>query len=229
MEEALEEIGAELGVEPRQIMQQIRSLPKAWEVEDLRAQIASLLKENGELKKQVADRDAKVKEAEALAAAAIEEKVRAEAEREKAATISRKFFNFVGFASDVVTKARLYDQCMKKPKIVPTPKILRMLMDFSGRVENLLGELRILLQYDGRGQEARPSKRRPEPISRPDAASPPASTPGAPATREPSAPTPQPEAPEDQPEPTAIPVVLDPTHQEPILDSLNTDDIPSLH
>ena len=47
MEEALEEIGTELGVEPREIMQLIRSLSKAWEVEDLRAQIVGLLKENG--------------------------------------------------------------------------------------------------------------------------------------------------------------------------------------
>ena len=46
-------------------MRQIRSLSKAREVEDL----IGLLKENGELKRQVADRDAKVKEAEALAAA----------------------------------------------------------------------------------------------------------------------------------------------------------------
>ena len=37
-----------------------------------------------------------MKEAEALAAVAIEEKVRAVVEREKAATISRKFFDFVG-------------------------------------------------------------------------------------------------------------------------------------
>ena len=93
-------------------------------MEDLRARIAGLLKENSEVKTQVADRDAKVKEAEALAAAAVEEKVRAKAEREKAATISRKFFDFMGFVGDVVTKARLYDQCMKKPEVVPAPKIL---------------------------------------------------------------------------------------------------------
>ena len=124
MEEALEEIGAELGVESRQIMQKIRSLPKAREVEELRARIVGLLKENADLQTQVADRDAKVKEAEALAAAAVEEKVRAEAERKKAATISRKFFDFVGFAGDVMTKARLYDQCMKKSEVVPQPKIL---------------------------------------------------------------------------------------------------------
>ena len=59
-----------------------------------------------------------------LGAAAVEEKVRAEVEHEKAHTISRKFFDFVEFAGDVVTKARLYNQCMKKPEVVPTPKIL---------------------------------------------------------------------------------------------------------
>ena len=122
---------------------------------------------------------------------------------------------------------------MKKPEVVPVPKILRMLVDFSGRVENLLGELHILLQYDGRGQEAGPSERRlgpdPEPASRPEPTSPPTSTPGVPATGEPFTPTSQPEAPHDQPELAATPVVLNPTHQEPIPDSLNTDDIPSLH
>ena len=49
MEEALEEIGAKLGVEPRQIMLKIRSLPKAREVEELRARIVGLLKENTDL------------------------------------------------------------------------------------------------------------------------------------------------------------------------------------
>ena len=107
-----------------------------------------------------------------------------------------------------------------------------MLVDFSGRVENLLGRLCILLQYDGRGQEAEPSKQHPEPdpesVSRPDVASPLALTPRVPATREPSAPTPQLEVPQDQPEPAATSEVLVPTHQEPISDSPNTDDIPTL-
>ena len=49
MEEALEEIGTELGVEPRQIMQHIRALPKAREVEDLRAWIDGLFKEYADL------------------------------------------------------------------------------------------------------------------------------------------------------------------------------------
>ena len=68
IKEALKEIGAGLGVEPKQIMLKIQSLPKAKEVEELRNRIAGLLKENADLQTQVADRDWKVKEAEALVA-----------------------------------------------------------------------------------------------------------------------------------------------------------------
>ena len=233
MKEVLEEIGSELGVEPKGIIQRIRSLPKAREMEELRAQIVGLLKENADLQTQVVDRDRKVKEAEARAASAEEEKIRTEAEREKWHTTSKKFFDFVGFPGNVVTKARLYDQCMKKPEVEPTPKILHMLVDFSRRVENLLKELRILFQYDRRGQEAGPSERRlepnSEPTTRPEPTSPPASTLGASVTGEPSTPIPRPEAPQDQPEPAATPVIPDPTRQEPIPDSLNIDDILSLH
>ena len=172
MKEALEEIGSKLGVEPRQIMLKIRSLPKAREVEELRNRIAGLLKENADLQTQVADQDRRVKETEALATAVVEEKIWVEAKREKWHTTSRKFFNFIGFAGDVVTKARLYDQCMKKSEVVSAPKILRIFVDFSGRVENLLKELCVLLQYDRRGQEAGPSERRleldPESASRPE-------------------------------------------------------------
>ena len=148
MEEALEEISAELGVEPKWIMQHIWALPKAREMEDLRARIDCLFKENAELKRQMANRDAKVKEAEAFTAAAFKEKVWAQEECEKVVTMAKKFHAFVGFAGDVVTKARLYDECMKKPEVVPAPKILRMLVDFSGKVEKLLGELRTLLQHN---------------------------------------------------------------------------------
>ena len=201
MEEALEEISAKLGVEPIEIMHHIQALPKAREMEDLIAQIAGLFKENVELKTPVADQDTKVKETEALTAATVEEKVWAEADREKAITMAKKFHAFVGFAGDVVTKARLYDQCMKKSKVVHAWKILRMLVDFSGKVEKLLGELRILLQHDERGQEVGPSERRSEPDLEPVSRTEPASllvlTPGAPTTGEASAPIPQPEALED--------------------------------
>ena len=114
-------------------------------MEDLRAWIDGLLKENADLQTQVADRDSKLKETEALTVAAFEEKVRAQEECEKAVTTSKKFHAFMGFAGDVVTKARLYNECMKKPEVVPMTKILRMLVDFSGKVEKLFRKLCILL------------------------------------------------------------------------------------
>ena len=86
-----------------------------------------------------------MKEAEAQAAAVVKERIRAKVEHEKWHTASRKFFDFVRFPGDVVTKARLYDQCMEKLDVELAPKILHMLVDFSGRVENLLKELRVLL------------------------------------------------------------------------------------
>ena len=125
----------------------IKALPKAREMEDLRAWIDCLFKENAELKTQVADLDEKLKEAETLTAATFKEKVWAQEEREKAVTMARKFHSFVGYPGDVVTKARLYDESMKKSEVVSAPKVLWALIDFSGKVEKLLGELCTLLQY----------------------------------------------------------------------------------
>ena len=217
MEEVLEHIGSELGVRPNGIILTIWSLPKAWEMEELRARIAGLLKDNAGLRAQIEDRDRKVEEAEvrAATAAAVEERIRAKAECEKWHGVSRKFFDFVGFSSDVVTKAQLYDQYMKKSEAVSAPKVLRMLVDFSGRVENLLKKLWLLLQHDGRGQEAGPSERRSEPgleAARVEPASPPASTPEAPATGGPSASTSRPEATQGEQEPAATLGIPDPTH-----------------
>ena len=59
----------------------------------------------------------------------------------KAVTMAKKFHAFVGFSGDVVTKTRLNDKSMKKSEVVPVPKVLRMLVDYSGKVEKLLGEL----------------------------------------------------------------------------------------
>ena len=156
MEEALEQIGSELGVRPNEIIPTIRSLPKAREMEELKARIAGLLKDNAGLQAQMEDRDRKLVEAEAQVAAVVEERIRAEVESMKWHGGSRKSFDSVGFAGDVVTKARLYDQCMKKLEAVSAPKVLRMLVDFSGRVENLLKELRLVFQHNGRGHERPP-------------------------------------------------------------------------
>ena len=233
MEEALEEISAELGVEPQQVVEHIKVLPKAREMEDLRAWIDCLLKENTELKMQVADRNDKLKDAEALIVTAFEEKIRAQEKREKAFTMARKFHAFVGYPGDMVTKARLYDECMKKPEVVPARKVLWILIDYNGKVEKLLGELRTLFQYGEQREEVGPSKRRPEPepmpVPRPEPIPQPASTPAAPSTGRVSAPTLQPGALEDPLESATTPGVPDPMLREPIPDSLNTDDLASLH
>ena len=239
MEQALDHIGSKLGVKPDGIIPTIQSLPKAQEVDGLRVRIAGLISENDRLQTQVADRNRRVEEAEARAAAlearataAEEGRIRAEAESTKWHGVSRKFFDSFGFPSDVVTKARIFDECMKKPEAVSAPKVLQILVDFSGQVKNLLKEIRSVFQHGDRGHEAGPSEQRPELVpepSRPEPSSPPTATPGATSTGAPSASTPQPEATQPQPEPASTPVIPDPTQQEPIPDSLNTDDIPSLH
>ena len=253
MEKALEQIGSELGVGPEEIISTIRSLPKVQETEGLRVRIASLITKNDRLQTQVADRNRRAEAAEAQtlvaasqasaaetravaaearAAAAKEAQALAELESTKWHSVARKFFDSFGFPGDVVTKARIFDQCMTKPEAVSAAKILRMLVDFSARIENLLKEIRSAFQLGDRGHEAGPSEQRPEPVprpSRPEPSSPPTATAEAPSTGAPSASTPRPEATPSGPEAAATPSIPDPTRQEPIPDSLNTDDIPSLH
>ena len=162
LEQALEQIGSELGVSPDQVILRIRSLPKAEEMEGLRVWIAGLISENDWLQTQVGDRNRRAEAAEAqtlaataqasvaearaaavevCAAAAKEARIRAEAESTKWHGVSRKFFDSFGFPGDVVTKARIFDECMKQPEAVSAAKILHMLVDFSGQVENLLKEI----------------------------------------------------------------------------------------
>ena len=253
MEQALEQIGSELGISPDQIIPTIRTLPKAQEVDGLRVRIAGLISENDRLQTHVADqnRRAEAAEAQTLAAAALasaaearaaiaevrataaeEARIRVGSESAKWHGVSRKFFDSFGFLGDVVTKAWIFDECMKKPEAVSAVKVLRILVDFSGRVENLLKEIRSAFQLGDRGHEAGPSEQRPEPVpepSRPDPSSPPTTTTASPPTEAPSASTPRPEAIPSQPGAASMPSILDPTQQEPIPDSLNTNDIPSLH
>ena len=120
-------------------------------MDGLRVRIARLISENDRLQTQVADRNLRIEEVEGRAAAAEERaaateegRIRAEAESTKWHGVSRKFFDSLGFAGDVVTKARIFDECMKKPEAVSAPKVTQMLVDFSGRVENLLKEIRLV-------------------------------------------------------------------------------------
>ena len=176
--------------------------------------------------------EARAAAAEVRATAAEEARIRAEAESTKWHGVSRKFFDSFGFPGDIVTKARIFDKCMKKPEAVSVVKVLQMLVDFSGRVENLLKEIRSAFQLGDRRHETGPSEQRPEPVPepyRPDPSSPPTTTTAAPPTEAPSALTPRPEAMPSQSGAASMPSIADPTQQEPIPDSLNTDDIPSLH
>ena len=181
MEIALEQIGSELRVGPEDIIPTIRKLPKAQEVDGLRIRIASLISENSRLETQVADRNRRAEAAEAQtlvaasqasaaearAAAAEEAQALAESESTKWHGVSRKFFDSFGFPGDVVTKARIFNECMKKPEAVSAAKILRMLVDFSARIENLLKEIRTVFQLGDRSQEAGPSEQRPKPAPGP--------------------------------------------------------------
>ena len=83
MEKALEQIGSELGVGSEGIILTIRSLPKARAVDALRARIAGLINDNNGLQTQVVDRNRRLEEGEARAAAAEEGRIRAEAESTK--------------------------------------------------------------------------------------------------------------------------------------------------
>ena len=91
---------------------------------------------------QASAAEARAVAAEARAAAAEEAQALAESESTKWHGVSRKFFDSFGFLGDVVTKARIFDEYMKKSEAVSAAKILRMLVDFSARIENLLKEIR---------------------------------------------------------------------------------------
>ena len=192
-----------------------------------------LLKERAELKMQVADRDDKLKEAETLTVATFEKKVHTQEEHERAITMARKVHAFVGYLCDVVTKARLYNESMKKPEVVPAPKVLLAMIDYSAKMEKLLRELRTLLQHGEQGEAAGLSERcsepEPVPVSRSELAHQQAPTLAAPLIVGAPAPTPQPKAAVARIKVATTPGMADPTLQEPIPNSLNTDDLVSLH
>ena len=156
------------------------------------------------------------------------EKVQVQEKCEKTVTMARKFHAFVGYPSDVVTKARLYNESMKKPEVVSAPKVLRALINYSGKMEKLLGEIRALLQHGEQREEVGPFERHSEPelvpVPRPEPVPQPTLTPAAPSTGGASAPTPQPGASEARPEAAATLGVSDSTLQEPIPDSVNIND-----
>ena len=134
--------------------------------------------------------------------AAVEKEVKiARAERNKAKVVAQKIHGYLGFPSDVLNKARLYDHGLKQPTTNSGVKIMRCMVDYGIKLEKTLKELRALLHPTGSQLE-------------------PVGTPGAGPSIVP-APTPSPEfvtPPATQP---------DPLLQEPI-PNINTDDLASL-
>ena len=81
----------------------------------------------------------------ALKTAAEEELVCAREDQNKAIAISRKFHDFIGHSSDVVNKARLYDESIGQPGALPGPKVIWCLVDYNTKMEKLLKEMQALL------------------------------------------------------------------------------------
>ena len=133
----------------------------------------------------------------------------------------------------MVTKARIFDQCMQKLEAVLAAKILRVLVDFSGQVENLLKEIRSAFQLGNQGHEARPIRAAPGTGSGAIttgttffAHSNPRGTTDRSTIRLNSSTggdTVSTGATPSLPEAASTPSISDPTRQEPIPDSLNTD------
>ena len=146
LEQTLQDIDKELNTTPLEALELVKNLPKAQDFADFQAKVDYLLKENGELRSQVAIRKVQLKEAEALKTVAFEDLVCPREHRDKAVAIFQKFHNFVGHPSDVVNKALLYNKSMGQPRVMPAPKVIRCLVDYNAKMERLLKEMRTLLQ-----------------------------------------------------------------------------------
>ena len=108
---------------------------------DLQAPIDCLLRENGELKIQAAIQEVQCKEAEALKIAVLEDQTRAREDWDKAVVMARKFHTLVEYPSDIVNKARLYDNSMGQPGVALAPKAIRCFIDYNAKMEKLLKEM----------------------------------------------------------------------------------------
>ena len=122
-------------------MEHVKNLSKAQEIADLQARVDCLLRENGELKSEVAAREAQLQEAEALKVATFEELVYVREDRNKANAISWKVHNFVGHPGDVVNKARLYNKSVGQLGALPAPKGIWCLVDYNAKMEKLLKKI----------------------------------------------------------------------------------------
>ena len=107
IEEALVDISKTFKVPPLAATNHIKTLPKKQEMKDLQAQINCLVKENGELKSQMAARKAKRKQMEELrgSIAAIKVKlIEAQKKNNKAQAVARNFKEFISNPGKVVRR-----------------------------------------------------------------------------------------------------------------------------
>ena len=152
MECFIEDISNYLDLEPANVMDRIKALPKPEDLTNLQARMDYLLKENVELRAKADEGDAlrtenkklkdRVKEAE-------KEVKAARAERDRSMEIAQQVSNFLGSSGDVLKKARLFDHGLKQPTTDSGVKMMRCMIDYSQKMEKTLKELRTLLQPTG--------------------------------------------------------------------------------
>ena len=152
MERFIEDISNYMDLEPADVMDRIKALPKPEDLTDLQARMDCLLKENVELRAKEDEGDAlrmenkklkdRVKEAEKKVKAA-------RTERERSKEIAQQVSKFLGSPGDVLNKARLFDHGLKQLATDSGVKIMCCMIDYSQEMEKTLKELRTLLLLTG--------------------------------------------------------------------------------
>ena len=204
MEHFIKAISTYLDLEPADVLDWIKALPKPEDLTDLQARMDCFLKENGELRAKADEGDEIRKENGELKdrIKAVEKEAKAaRAERDKSKEVAQKVYRFLENPGDVLNKARLFDHSLKQPATDSGVKMMRCMVNYGLKMEKTLKELCLLLH---------PTRTQPEPVGTPGAG--PSTTP---------APTTSPEfvtPPASQP---------DPLLQEPIPE-LNTEELNSL-
>ena len=162
MEKLLNSISRYLDVEPQDMLDHIKALPKPQDLLDLQARVDYLLRENGELRVKAEEGNALRKEVgeQKNRIKAMEEVKTAKAERDKSKEVAQKVHRFLGYPSDVLNKARLYDHGLKQPTTDSDVKMMRCIVDYGLKMEKTLKELRVLLH---------PTGAQPEPVGTPGA------------------------------------------------------------
>ena len=169
MESFVEEISNYMDLEPADVMNRIRDLPKPEDLTDLQARMDYLLKENVELRARADEGDALRTENVELRARADEgdslwaknkelkdrikeverEAKAARTERDKSKEVAQRVSKFLGSPGDVLNKARLFDHGLKQPATDSGVKMMHCMIDYSQKMEKTLKELRSLLKPTG--------------------------------------------------------------------------------